>query len=329
MRNAFFFGRGSALPRLAHSNAGDDGGGGGQGNSGGTWADSLPEDVRSWDEVKNSEDPAKFWDQMTNMRSRMGSSIRIPSEEAGDEDRAKFHEKLKAKVPGLMATPDFEKDETLQDLYAKMGRPVDSKGYVTPEFKDSKGQPIQNLDTTMAEALKEVAHKAGLNQAKYAEIVSSITNASISKYEAMLDAQRADHDALATEWGAAHDRNSKIVENFISKSDAPEAVLKAMKTGMMDRSTMVWLHRVASQTLGTGSGFQGDDSNKGVMTPDEAALKISEIRNNPNHAYNKGKSDPGNEAAKKLMRSLYLLKDPKGGTKSAPGTSFQIGGVSE
>lgn len=328
-----FFGRGSALPRLAHAAAGDEGGGGGQGNGGSgdgeggqtAWSNNLPEDVQGWDEVKNSDSPEKFWDQMVNMRSRMGSSIRIPGEDAGTEDMSTFHEKLRTKVPGLMVTPDFEKDDTLQDLYTKMGRPAEAKEYIIPEFKDSMGKEIPGLDLSLAEEFKDMAHKAGLSQAKYADIVSSITKGNIAKYEQLIEAQQADHDKLSQEWGVAHERNSKIVENFIAKSNAPESVTTAMKNGLMDRNTMVWLHQIATQTLGKGADFQGDTSNSGVMTPDEATLKISEIRNNKEHPYHR-RSDPGHAAAMQLMRSLYLLKNPKTGTNSAPGSTFQIGG---
>ncbi len=48
--------------------AGDDGGNDG----GGEWYSSYPETVQAWDEVKNSDSPEKFWDQMTNMRSLIG-----------------------------------------------------------------------------------------------------------------------------------------------------------------------------------------------------------------------------------------------------------------
>lgn len=329
----FFFGRGSAksyLPRLAHAADGGDGGGGDEGNNGGgggstAWSEALPESVRGWDEVKNSDGADKFWDQMTNMRSRMGSSIRVPGEDAGAEDVTAFHDKLKSKVPGLMNTPDFESEDTMQELYTRMGRPTESKEYIVPEFKDSLGKDIPGLDLTMAETFKEVAHKAGLSQKKYAEIVSAITNTNIANYENLVAGQQADQDKLSSEWGAAHSRNTEIVKNFVAKSDAPESVSKAMENGMMDRNTMVWLHSLATKTLGTGADFQGDDSNKGVMTPDEASLKISEIRNNKDHPYHK-KSDPGHAVAMKLMRSLYLAKNPKTGTNAAPGTSFQIGG---
>jgi len=328
MRNFGFFGRGSALPRLAMSMADGNGGGGGQGNGGGgepSWTEALPEAVREWDEVKNSDAPEKFWDQMVNMRSHLGSSIRIPGEDAGKEDIAAFHEKLKNKVPGLMETPDFENDEALQTLYSRMGRPKEAKDYAIPELKDSLGNVIENVDTGWAESFKELAYKAGLSQQKYADIVSAVAASNAAQNAKVLEAQAADKAELEKEWGAAFDRNTKIVETFIMKSDAPDSLKEAMKSGTVGKDIMVWMHNLASQTLGNGSDFQGDDSNKGVMTPEEATIRISEIRNNKEHPYNK-KNDPGHAAAMKQMRQLYELKNPTSGKNAAPGTTFGIGG---
>jgi hypothetical protein len=70
--------------------------GGGSENT--DWKTSLPEPVQGWDEVKNSDTPDKFWDQVTNMRSHLGQSIRIPGQDAGDDDWKAFNEKMIAKV---------------------------------------------------------------------------------------------------------------------------------------------------------------------------------------------------------------------------------------
>lgn len=290
------------------------------------WSDALPEDVRAWDEVKNSDAPEKFWDQMVNMRSRMGSSIRIPSDDAGDEDRAAFHKKLQEKVPGLMATPNFDDGETLSDLYTKMGRPAEAKDYKAPEFKNAKGEVIKDAGKELAESFKEPAFKAGLSQEKYEEVLSSIITPSIGAHEQTLDLQRADRAKLAETWGAAHERNSTVVTNFLKQTDAPEGVMGALKAGTIDSSTMLWIHSLASKSIGNQGDFQKDNSDSGVMTPEEASIKISEIRNNAKHPYN-NRMDPGNAAAKKYMRELYLLKNPKTGKETAPGAQFSIGGV--
>lgn len=290
------------------------------------WVETLPQDIRDWDEVKNSDSPEKFWDQMVNMRSRMGSSIRIPSNDAGEEDRKAFHEKLKEKVPGLMETPNFDDEDTLTELYGKLGRPAEAKDYATPEFKNSKGEVIKNINTSIIDSFKEQAHKAGMTQAQFKHAVESFVSPNLIKYEEVQSKAAEDRQALATEWGMATERNSKMVENFLKHTDAPASVLKAIETGSMDRTSMLWFHKLASESVKGPGSFQEDDSNKGVMTPEEATLKISEIRKNKDHAYN-NKMDPGHAMARKVMRDLYLIKNPKSGTNAAPGTGFPIGGV--
>lgn len=302
-----------------------EGGEGGEGEPA-SWTESLPEDVRQWDEVKNSDAPEKFWDQMVNMRSRMGSSIRIPSSEAGEDDRAAFYKKLQEKVPGLMPTPDFDKGEHVETLYAKMGRPEKADAYALPEFKDSKGNVLEGAGKDLAESFKEVAFNAGLNQKKYEEVLSAIIKPSLQAREEAQELHMVDKAKLAEEWGAAYDRNSKVVATFIAQSDAPESLTKAIESGSIDSGTMKWLHGLATKTIGKQGSFQADDNNTNVMSPEEASMKISEIRNNKQHPYN-NKFDPGNAAAKRYMRELYLLKNPKSGTNRAPGTQFNVGGV--
>ena len=290
------------------------------------WNEGLPTDVQGWDEVKNSDTPEKFWDQMTNMRSHIGQSVRIPSSDAGDEDVAAFHAKLQEKVPGLMKTPNFDNEETMTELYGKMGRPTAAKDYVVPEFKDSKEQAIPGLDLTLADNLKESAFKAGVSQKKFTEMITALVQPTILKYEETVAAAQASKKELADEWGTAYDRNSKIVGTFLTLTDAPESLVTAMKDGAIGKSAMTWFHKMATQSMAKGSDFQNDVSDKSVMTPDEATLKISEIRKNKDHPYN-NKQDPGNKAAKAYVRELYLLKNPTTGKNAAPGTEFGVGGL--
>ena len=289
------------------------------------WTETLPQDVREWDEVKNSDSPEKFWDQMVNMRSRMGSSIRIPSTDASEEDRKAFYQRLQEKVPGLMPTPDFDKGEGLDDLYARMGRPKEAKEYKAPELVNSKGEKLEGAGKEFIESFKEVAFNAGLSQKKFEEVVSAIMSRSIQADEQARQLHQADMEELSKTWGAAYERNAATVSNFLSQTDAPKAVIDAIKSNSADSATMVWLHNLATKTVGKQGTFQADANQNSTMSPDEAAVRISEIRNNPKHPYN-NKFDPGHESAKKFMRELYLLKNPTTGKAAAPGTVFNIGG---
>lgn len=291
-----------------------------------TWTESLPPDVREWDEVKNSDAPEKFWDQMVNMRSRMGQSIRVPSSDAGESDWQEFHRKLQEKVPTLMPTPNFEDDAALAPLYERMGRPKEAKDYKPPKFLNSRGEELPDYGKDFVESFKETAFKMGLSQKKYEEALSAILGKSIQANEQAQELHKADLAKLTQEWGAAYDRNTTIVANFLAQTGAPQAVVDAIKASTADSTTMVWLHNLATKTLGTNGTFQMDNSTRTVMTPDEATLKISEIRNNKQHPYNNPR-DPGHAAARKYMRELYLLKNPTTGSKPAPATTFDVGGV--
>jgi hypothetical protein len=303
---------------------GEEGGGGGDDQSP-EWTKALPQDVRGWDEVKNSDSPEKFWDQMVNMRSRMGSSIRLPGKDAGDEDRNAFYTKVQEKVPGLMKIPDFDNEDTLGELYQKLGRPAEAKDYTIPELKNSKGEAVKNINMDTLNAFKDQAFKAGMTQKQFNNAVVSFVKPGIDQMEKTGMARTADKEALSSEWGAATERNSKMVENYLKHTDAPEAVLKAVANGSADKNSMLWFHKLASQSMNSNSDFQSDDGHRGVMTPAEATIKASEIRNNKKHPYN-NKRDPGHAAAKKYMRELYLLKNPQSGNTSAPGSNFSIGG---
>ena len=244
---------------------------GGSGN--GEWQDSLPETVRGWDEVKNSDSPEKFWDQMTNMRSLVGQSIRIPTEEAGEEQWTQFHEKLKTKVPGLMPTPNSDDDASMQTLYRQLGQPEKAEEYKIPQLD---GQGTQ-LDVGPVEAFRGIAHKYGLNQKQFEGIVTEFTGLNV---EGAIQAKQA-HDAkiteLKNEWGAAYDQNINLIKALATKTDAPQALMDAINNSTADAASLRWMYQVAKQFGGAEGVNLISDQSQGtqVMTPAEAQQLIS------------------------------------------------------
>ena len=94
-----------------------------------SWKGTLPDSVKDWNEVKEAKSADSFWEQMQNMRSFMGQSIRVPGEDASKDDKAAFNTKLMEKVPSLMQKPDFDNDEVMQAFYSQMGRPEEAEVY--------------------------------------------------------------------------------------------------------------------------------------------------------------------------------------------------------
>lgn len=280
------------------------------------WSDILPEGMRAWDEVKNAETVDKFWDQVTDMRSHLGSSIRVPGEGAGEQDWSTFHEKLTKKVPQLIFKPDFKDEEASKKFYGSLGRPDKAEDYTLPTFDR------EDVDTKAAELFKLVAHDVGLNQKQYNTIVSVLTKADLLKQDESAGVLKADKLALATAWGDALQQNKGIVDSLAVKTDAPDTLVNALEKGQVDALMMQWLHKVATK-IAPESLNLGEDHSQGKvqMTPQEAGLKIAEIRRNKEHPY-WHKMDPGHQIARKEMRDLYKAKDPDNWSKPAPGSGF-------
>lgn len=299
----FYFGKGSEsgkyhLHRLVQA----EGEGGGQGGT--DWKEQLPEGIREWDEVKNSDTPEKFWDQMTNQRSRMGRSITVPGEDAGKDQWDEFHTKLTKKVPNLIPKPKTDDEAAMNALYGSLGRPEKAEDY-----KYDKDENDKNIDYSLAEQFKVVAHKQGLNTKQYNNIVKSITKANVDRYNASITANKEAHKELATEWGAEYDRRMSLATTIAKLTDAPPDLQNLFKSGNASPASYKWLYNVSQKFKGEGTNLM-DDVNQGktTMTPEEASQQILEIRGNKEHPY-WNKQDPGNKAAMAKMSELYKLKN--------------------
>jgi hypothetical protein len=284
-----------------------------------TWVDSLPEPIREWDEVKNSDSPDKFWDQMSNMRSHLGTSIRIPSENASPEDVQAFHEKLTSKVPGLMPTPDVNDKTSLDALYNLTGRPKTAEEYKVPGET-----PV----TEQMKAFMSAAHELGLSQAQFEGVVGQASAANASVSEAALEAHKVDTDSLKTEWGETHVERMSAAKSIAEKTGAPKELLEAFEKGTLDSRTAKWLYNLSQAITPEGTNLTTDKSESPKMTPEEAQMQISEVLNNPKHPY-WNSTDPGHQAALKAYDKLYEYAYPedKNQTVSFSGAAVGIGGV--
>jgi hypothetical protein len=287
---------------------GDSGGGGGDDPGGESWMDSLPEDVRGWDEVKNSDSPEKFWGQVANMRKFLGQSIRIPSEDAGTEDWQKFYGKLTAKVPGLMPKPNTDDEAAYEGIFKALGFPEAPEGYKPPEFEQ------EGLDMAPVESFRKVAHKHKLTQAQFEGIVKDMTATNLESVEAQKAAVKENQKKLYEAWGAKFDTNMRLIQGVVQKTDAPPKLVEAIVDGRVDYETGLWLEKMG-RALGGEKVILGNDRDpsNNIMTPAEAKERISEIMNNTGHAYWVA-HDPGHKAAVKRMLELQTLANPGAST---------------
>jgi len=275
----------------------------------GDFRSGLDESLRddpSLSDIKNVNDLAKSY---VNAQRMIGSSIRIPGEDAGDEQREEFYRKLQD-VPGVAKLPQNE--EEWGHFYNKMGRPENPAGY---EYEFPEGVPV---DEEVLHSFSDFAHKLGLTKAQAKAVTGFQANwiASTLQQDAVATEQaRQSNEAILKEkWGPEFNNKlsaAKIVASQYSEkypdqvaelASGPAGNNAAFLSILSDLYSYMSEDGLISETSRPGHG----------PSSEEAQQTIEEIKGNPNHAY-WNPSDPGHDAAIKKVNELYQIAYPGAG----------------
>jgi len=282
-------------------NGGDGGDLGGQGGTP-TFADSLPEDLRGNESLANFKDVGGLAKSFVEMKSMQGSSIRIPSEDASEDDRKAFNEKLISQMPNLMYKPDFDNAEQAEEFYATLGKPSEATAYGMPEVEGIE------MPEERGKFLQEVAHKANLTKAQFDVIMEATLQADVAAGAEAEASAAEEAKALKSEWGMAFEERKNNVARIAEHTGAPDRLIEAIKDDLAGVDTMQWLHKLSGMIQGEGSNFNDDDTgsspDSGKVAPAEARAKISEINNNKAHPY----WNPADPAHKDAMDKMLELQ---------------------
>ncbi|CAL9954889.1 hypothetical protein VPHK225_0005 [Vibrio phage K225] len=262
-----------------------------------TWLESLPEDIRGNSALENVKDIGDLANQFVNAQSFLGSSIRIPSENAGEEDTQKFYEKVLKHAPNLMPVPNLEDEAGLNAIFSKLGRPADADTYA-----------IENVELTPE--MKKAAHEAGLTQAQFKAVYGQFIQPSIEAGSAHKAEVKAGRDKLAEEWGYAFQTKEQTAQALLAKTGAPQALVDAAAKGELNADTLRWVDSLATSIGKEGLDLVNHGQQGGRMTPAEASAQINEIMMNKEHAFWKA-SNPGHEQAKRDIVDLQRIANPK------------------
>ena len=266
----------------------------------------MPEVLREAPMLAKASTPEEALQQLQNAAQHMGNSIRIPGEDAGEEDWSKFNSRLLEKVPGLMPKPDVESDENLQTVYKAMGQPDAPSKY---QFEVPEGR---NAEDVPLETIQQLAHKAGLNQKQFNTILGGLMAKEWENQDQFSQEQTEDLKALQTDWGLATQQNMQAVTNWLSLTNAPESLVNMAKDSKLSAADYKWLHSVAVANASQTALTQLPKNDQEVpLTPQEALHKIDEILGNPEHPYFKA-SARGHQAAVKKMIDLHRFAHPNG-----------------
>lgn len=267
-----------------------------------SWVDSLPEGMREAPFIKGAESLEDAVGQIQNAAQYMGNSIRVPGEDAGDEDRQAFLSKVMEKAPQLMLKPDLNEPAQAEEFYKMLGRPEKAEDY---QYQPPEGgdQP-ENL-----KAFAEIAFKNGLNQQQFQTMVSEILGQEQQLAEASSEEHKEEIRQLYNQWGMKYDENVRIISNFLKLTDAPEVLQEMLKDGTLSADEMRWFHNIASQTKSAVELAQQPGPTTDVLTPANAQAAIQEMLNNTAHPYWNA-ADPGHKKAVERMVQLQRMANP-------------------
>lgn len=280
--------------------SGDGSAGGGSGN----WRDTLPDELKGDPSLANFEDVGQLAKSFVDTKSYQGNSISIPGEDAGDEARQQFTDKLLEKAPNVMMRPDFDKPEQSVEFYRTLGMPEKSDGYGTPEIKDMPEGANPNPERL--DFFRGIAHDAGLSKAQFNKIMTAVIEQDISSVTDGTNARKEDMDGLAKEWGMATEERMGQAKSILEKTKAPESLVNAFNDKSLSSDLVKWIHGLATSIGSEGNNLGNNDlSNNSKITPQEAQEKINEIYANKDHPFHKG-----DKAAMARMIELVSAKNP-------------------
>ena len=237
------------------------------------WHSNLPAEILANETVQNAPDLATFVKQALDTASMVGSSIRIPGPDAGEETVSDFHKKLVEKVPGMYYMPGEDDTDAKTALYQKLGKPSNPEGYEisAPEGADEAGKKLSAQFVTWANELNLTKEQAQGIHAKFNE-------ARGTEVEAFQQFNKDSKVFLNAEWGAMYDQKMKGVTALVDKTDAPDHFKEAIKSGDIDGPTLKWLSTIADGLMSSKPEILDQPpGSEELMTPAEAQAQIAEI----------------------------------------------------
>ena len=239
-----------------------------------SWIDEVPEEYR--DHLKDVKDVGSLAKQFVDQQAFLGNSIRIPGEDAGEEAKQEFMEKLLSKAPGLMYRPDPTNEQAMKDFWASAGVPDSPDGYDLGELPEGTNEEF-------VKTAKELGAKYGLTNQGLKQYVEDQVLRNKAQVEAFQEAQTEDLKALSQEWGQATESKLEDIKRFSHDMGLPGSFQEALTNNEVGSDWLKAMDKIIQQFGGLSEDQEGTFQNgrNQIDTPAEIMQKVAEIEANP------------------------------------------------
>ena len=262
---------------------------------------NLSEDLRGDPSLKDFKDLNGLAKSYINAQKMLGNSIRIPSEDAGEEALNDFYSKLSS-VKGVMKAPNSDDDK--ESLYNYLGKPESIEGY---EIKVDESIPV---DHSQLGEFKELAYDLNLTKEQAQKSLDYYHNIRMKEIESHNQISNQNETELQQMWGNEFKNNveSANAVALTYKDSMPEAYADLQKI----QNNPIVLDIMANygrQLHEQGHKGITNTVQKFGMTSSEALERIKDIQGNPAY-FNGAEGDPNRLALQDKLNELYPLAYP-------------------
>jgi len=234
------------------------------------WRDTLPEGIRENASLADVKDIAGLAQRFIDTKAMVGNSMRMPSDDAGQEDVTAFANKiLENNALGLMRKPDSEDPTSYDSIYNTLGRPEDTSGYEAGE----------GVDAQMFGAMAAKAHELGLSKKQYEELSLAHSALATEQMNEVNGKRQQGIDQLQGEWAGAYNEKVGRAGQMIKQFGGHEGLEAALANNQIDAATLRLLDTIATQIGAEGSPLAGQLDQMTQQTSDELKQRRDEITN--------------------------------------------------
>lgn len=237
------------------------------------WSTHIPKELageKVWEPLKGKPlgDVLKGYHEAQKM---IGSTIRVPKEDA--------------------------KPEEWEAFYTKLGRPE------KPEKYDLKAEDGNRIDKTVLDAFRQIAHENGLTTKQAQAMLDTMNDIDGIKAREAEKTLANDLAALKEEWGGAFDRKIVLAQRAVKEFAGPDMVKMLNDSGLGNHPAMIRFMAAIGDYLAEDGTISGDV--RGSGSKEDALAKIKAINNDMKHPYwNEG---PGHKEAVEDMKRLSKI----------------------